>query len=162
MKQGSKYYPLFILLRKSEPDEVTLTLDEIEAAMEANLPATAYAQRAWWSNRNRGAVQANAWIDAGYRVINIDLKKGQITFRKPGMIYEVKRDGDSIIWDATLIKALRYHMGLSQAAFAEELGVRQPTISEWETSVYLPKRSTSKYLTMIAEQAGFEYGSSDV
>ena len=46
-----------------------------------------------------------------------------------------------------------------QGQFAQELGMRQPTISEWETGVYAPKRSSSKLLTLIAEQAGFEYGS---
>ena len=60
-------------------------------------------------------------------------------------------------WDAESIKALREHMGLSQQALADELGTRQQTISEWETGMYKPRRSTSKYLTIIAERAGFEY-----
>jgi DNA-binding transcriptional regulator YiaG len=60
-------------------------------------------------------------------------------------------------WDAESIKALREHMGLSQQALADELGMRQQTISEWETGMYKPRRSTSKYLTLIAERAGFEY-----
>jgi len=60
-------------------------------------------------------------------------------------------------WDAESIKALREHMGLSQQALADELGMRQQTISEWETGMYRPRRSTSKYLRLIAERAGFEY-----
>jgi len=60
-------------------------------------------------------------------------------------------------WDAELIRALREHMALSQQELADELGVRQQTISEWETGLYAPRRSTSKYLGLIAERAGFEY-----
>jgi DNA-binding transcriptional regulator YiaG len=60
-------------------------------------------------------------------------------------------------WDAEKIRALRDHLGLTQQQLAEELGVRQQTISEWEVGVYEPRRSTSKYLNLIAERAGFTY-----
>ncbi|HET7377979.1 MAG TPA: helix-turn-helix domain-containing protein [Anaerolineae bacterium] len=60
-------------------------------------------------------------------------------------------------WTSEKVKALRDHLGLTQAQFAEELGVRQQTISEWEVGVYQPRRSTSKYLALIAERAGFTY-----
>jgi DNA-binding transcriptional regulator YiaG len=60
-------------------------------------------------------------------------------------------------WDAESIKALREHMGLSQQALANELGTRQQTISEWETGMYKPRRSTGNYLSLVAERAGFEY-----
>lgn len=62
-----------------------------------------------------------------------------------------------IEWTPEKIKALREHMGLTQEAFGEELGMRQQTISEWETGMYRPRRSTSKYLALIAERAGFSY-----
>jgi transcriptional regulator with XRE-family HTH domain len=60
-------------------------------------------------------------------------------------------------WTAEGIKRLRAHMGLTQRGLAEELGVRQQTISEWETGMYRPRRSMSKYLAIIAERAGFVY-----
>jgi DNA-binding transcriptional regulator YiaG len=62
-----------------------------------------------------------------------------------------------IEWDAERIKALRDHLGMTQQQLSEELGVRQQTISEWEVGVYIPRRSTSKYLSLIAERAGFVY-----
>jgi DNA-binding XRE family transcriptional regulator len=158
MKEGSKYHPLYDRLRQSEQDELTLTFSAIEALLDAQLPATARTQRAWWSNRSQGAVQAAAWMGAGYHVEDLDLTAEQVTFRKPGLVYNVQREGDIVLWNADLIKALRHHMGMNQAQFSQELGVRQPTISEWETGVYAPRRSSSKLLTLIAEQAGFEYG----
>jgi len=64
-------------------------------------------------------------------------------------------------WNSETIKALRLQMGLSQKEFAEELGVRQQTVSEWETSVYEPTRATSRLLSMVAEKAGFKYKSGE-
>ena len=157
MKEGSKYYPLYQHLRQSEADEVTLSFAAIEQLLSAQLPATARTQRAWWSNRRQGAVQANAWMGAGYHVEEVDLAAEQVTFRKPGQVYRVEREEGVILWHPELIKALRHYMGMTQQEFAQELGVRQPTISEWETGVYMPKRSTSKLLTFIAEKAGFDY-----
>jgi DNA-binding transcriptional regulator YiaG len=157
MKQG-KYWPLFDHLRRSGQDEITLTFAEIETILGVELPSSARATRGWWSNRSGGSLQASAWMEAGYHVEELSLEQERVTFRKFLRAYEVKREGDTVLWNSDLIKALRFHMGLSQAQLAEELGVRQQTISEWETGVYAPKRAMSKYLTMIAERAGFQYG----
>ena len=157
MKEGTKYHPLYNHLRQSGKDELMLTFSAIETLLGERLPATARTQRAWWSNRSQGAVQAAAWMEAGYHVISLDLASGQVTFHKPGRIYNVQRDGEIVLWNAELIKALRHYMGMNQAEFAQELGMRQPTVSEWETGAYTPRRSSSKLLTLIAEQAGFPY-----
>ena len=127
--------------------------------MSAPLPASTRTRRAWWSNRSRGAVQADAWMGTGYHVETIDLENERITFRKPGIIYNVQRQGDTVLWNADLIKSLRHHMHWTQFDLADKLGMRQQTISEWENELYEPKRSSSKLLSLIAEQAGFEYGS---
>ena len=156
MKTGSKYGPLFEYLRNNLAEEVTLSFLQIEEILQRPLPASARSQSVWWSNRRSG-LQAAAWMDAGFRVVAIDLNDEKITWRKTKVAYQVKRDGDVVLWDGELIHGLRQHMGMSQAEFAQELGVRQPTISEWENGVYLPKRSTSKYLTLIAERADFQY-----
>ena len=60
-------------------------------------------------------------------------------------------------WDARRIRALREFMGMTQQQMADELEVRQQTISEWETGVHKPHRSTQKTLSMVAERAGFTY-----
>ncbi|MEO0738790.1 MAG: helix-turn-helix transcriptional regulator [Cyanobacteria bacterium J06649_12] len=46
-------------------------------------------------------------------------------------------------------------MSLTQAKFAQELGVRRQTVSEWENGVYEPDRSTTKFLELIAKQTEF-------
>jgi DNA-binding transcriptional regulator YiaG len=60
-------------------------------------------------------------------------------------------------WDSKHIQALRRHLGLTQNKLAEKLGTRQQTISEWETGMYQPRGASSTLLSMIAEQAKFEY-----
>jgi DNA-binding transcriptional regulator YiaG len=91
----------------------------------------------------------------------VDLNEQRVIFQKTLRIYKVQRTGESVAWDSDLIKALRYHMGLNQAEFADQLGVRQQTISEWETGIYAPSRATRKYLTLVAERAGFVYTAED-
>lgn len=161
MNETSKYYPLHRYLSQSEQEQLVLTVNEIEAMLTIPLPESARTQRAWWSNRSRGGVQAAAWLSAGYKVSQLNLDRGEITFRKKDSYYhipKVRKEGGIILWNGELIKALRGQLGLSQVELAEKLGMRHTTISEWETGLYAPKRSTSKYLTMIAEEAGFQYG----
>jgi len=123
--------------------------------MNEALPESARSKRAWWSNRTKDALQASAWMEAGYRVEDVDLDRQQVTFRKSTINYQVQRVGDTVLWNSQLIKALRLHMGLTQAEFAQRLGVRQATVSQWENRAYEPTLATSKYLTLIAEQARF-------
>ncbi len=156
MKQSSKYWPLFDHLQQSEANEATLSFAEIEALMGVGLPSSARSRRGWWSNRSSGSLQAAAWMEVGYHVDGLDLEQERVTFRKLG-IYEIRREGNTILWHSDLIKALRLHAGWSQAQLAEEMGVRQQTVSEWETGVYAPGRATSKHLALVAERAGFAY-----
>jgi DNA-binding transcriptional regulator YiaG len=60
-------------------------------------------------------------------------------------------------WDGDGVRALRRHLGLSQDDLAEELGVRQQTVSEWETGRYRPRGASATVLNMVAERAEFEY-----
>jgi DNA-binding transcriptional regulator YiaG len=56
-------------------------------------------------------------------------------------------------WTAEEVLELRRRMGLSQAEMAEELGVRQQTVSEWETGRYQPRGASARLLGMLAESA---------
>ena len=161
MKQGTKYYPLYEFLRQNGQDEVKLGFGQIEALIGRRLPDSARATRGWWSNRSTGAAQATAWMDAGYHVAQVDLEGEQAVFRRPAAVYVVQRVGDFVLWDSDTIRGLRHHLGMTQAELADEIGVRQQTISEWETGLYLPKRALSKVLRTIAERAEFPYTTSN-
>jgi len=61
-------------------------------------------------------------------------------------------------WDAGTVRALRQHLDLTQDGLAGELGVRQQTVSEWETGAYRPRGASERLLTIVAERAGFVFG----
>lgn len=60
-------------------------------------------------------------------------------------------------WDGEAVRALRAHLGVTQGELAEELGVRQQTVSEWETNAYQPRGASVTLLGMVAERASFTY-----
>jgi DNA-binding transcriptional regulator YiaG len=60
-------------------------------------------------------------------------------------------------WEAGGVRALRRHLGLTQDELSRELSTRQQTISEWETGQYRPRGASARLLSIIAEEAGFEY-----
>ena len=61
-------------------------------------------------------------------------------------------------WDAEKVKALREFLGLTQSLFAEELGILQQTVSQWECGYHYPKGASVKVLNLVAEQSKFKYG----
>ena len=67
--------------------------------------------------------------------------------RKPGRAKRAQ-------WDAQMVRGLRAAEGLTQQELAERLGVRQQTISEWETGMYQPRGASATLLTRIAEDTG--------
>jgi len=157
MKGGSKYQALQRFLQGSDRGQVTLTFAKIEKLIETSLPASARTQRAWWSNRSKGALQATAWMEAGFLVKELDLAGERVTFYKPPAVYKVQRVDDVVQWNGELIRALRLHMGMTQSAMAKKMGVRQQTISEWEKGRYIPTKASANYLTLVAEKASFKY-----
>ncbi|KZL49465.1 transcriptional regulator [Nodularia spumigena CENA596] len=157
MKEGSKYQPLLNFLSGSNQSEITLSFDEIESLIKDILPNSAKNKRAWWSNRSKGALQASAWINAGYRVDDVDFDNKCVTFRQFAINEQVQIVDGKVVWNSKSIKALRLQMDLTQAEFAQELGVRQQTVSEWENEIYEPTRSKSKHLDLIAKTIGFKY-----
>jgi len=161
VKPGSKYFPLFTHLQRCDERSHVLTFREIEILIDAPLPESARTSKAFWSNRSSGALQARAWMNAGYHVLDVNLHSQRVTFGKPELNYEIQKEGDTILWNGSMIRALRNYLDLNQAEFSKILGVRQQTVSEWENQIYQPTRSRSKHLTMVAERAGFEFRSAE-
>lgn len=70
---------------------------------------------------------------------------GPFRYRLPG------RRAATGEWDAAAIAALRARLGLTQAELAGEIGVRQQTVSEWETGRYRPRGASARLLAFLAE-----------
>ena len=55
-------------------------------------------------------------------------------------------------WEAEDVAGLRYDLGLSQDELSRMLGVRQQTVSEWETGLHAPRGASRRMLSIVAEQ----------
>ncbi|MBI21495.1 MAG: hypothetical protein CL780_04535 [Chloroflexi bacterium] len=60
-------------------------------------------------------------------------------------------------WNSKTIKSLRVYTDMSQTDLAQKVGVRQQTISEWETETYRPRGASIKMLNMIASDFGYDF-----
>ena len=60
-------------------------------------------------------------------------------------------------WNADAVRDLRNPMGLTQRQLARRLGVRQQTVSEWETGIYAPRGASVTLLRMVSEEGGPAY-----
>ena len=156
-KPGSKYFNLYNYLRLCGDEQITLSFAEIESIVESVLPPSARQNKEYWSNRGRGGVQAAAWMDAGFHVTDVDIQGEEVLFSKPVHLYVINSETNVVRWDGQMIRALRNSMNMNQSEFADVLGVRQQTISEWENDVYLPTRARSNHITMVAERSDFLY-----
>ena len=77
----AKYDGLARLLRDLSGSRAQLTFETIAAAVPGGLPPSAYRYAAWWSNEARGShVEAQAWMEAGWRVEELDLAGRTVTF----------------------------------------------------------------------------------
>ncbi|MBN1684701.1 MAG: hypothetical protein JW855_04640 [Gammaproteobacteria bacterium] len=79
----SKYDPLRYFLSNLSPtnNEITLSFEQINKILEAELPKSAYEYSAWWSNEIDGQhVQAHSWQDAGWKVESVDFNRKRVRF----------------------------------------------------------------------------------
>ena len=65
------------------------------------------------------------------------------------------RRWDALPWEGARVRALRGHLGETQAAFADRLGTNQQTVSEWERGARRPRRMARRLLHLVAEQAAY-------
>ena len=55
-------------------------------------------------------------------------------------------------WGAEDVAGLRYDLGVSQEELSRMLGVRQQTVSEWETGLHTPRGASRRMLSIVADQ----------
>jgi DNA-binding transcriptional regulator YiaG len=156
MESTRKYYPLYQYLKgHPQKEPFKLTFDELEEIIGASLPRSARTSRAWWANTP--TAQSEAWLTSGWLIDHVNFASGQVTFRPEHITYRVtpirRRPG----WTPERIKELRRFAGWTQQDLADRMGVRQQTVSEWETGLHLPRYSTSKHLNLIAQEIRFPY-----
>lgn len=53
-------------------------------------------------------------------------------------------------WTPSRIRRLRKHLGLSQAEFGDRMGIRQATVSDWETGKQTPSPMARRLLDQLS------------
>ena len=77
---AGKYAPLENYLRDIPPDqkEVSLSFEQIEEILNAQLPSSAYEDQRWWDHETEGNhVTTRAWANAGWKVESVDVHRKQ-------------------------------------------------------------------------------------
>ena len=127
----SKYAPLARWLQQQATAKpIQVTFDQIESLLSDTLPASAREHRSWWANDAVSHTQSRTWLAAGWRVDDVDLNVGNVTFRYT-------------------------HSALYQVIFAElaqRLREIRPSIGRINTNTEL------NYCNISAGRAGFIFG----
>jgi len=81
-KIGTKYGLLnrYLIRRAKYTNQATLSFAGIEGIIGDNLPFGAIRNQSWWSNTQSS--QGRAWMNAGWRVHDVNLQARTVTFRK--------------------------------------------------------------------------------
>jgi len=156
MNPNRKYYPLYKYLEERPQDaHFKLSFAEVEEIISAALPRSAKSTRAWWANTP--TAQSEAWLSTDWVVEYVNFTTGEVTFRPKQIPYRVTPIRRRPSWAPEQIKELRQFAGWTQQDLADRMGVRQQTVSEWETGLHTPRYSTSKHLNLIAREVNFPY-----
>jgi hypothetical protein len=78
----SRYAALAIWLAAQDAEQVLLTFEQIERLIRSPLPESALQLRAWWSNDRVGHTHSILWLEAGWKVVYVDLGEGQVIFAR--------------------------------------------------------------------------------
>jgi hypothetical protein len=71
----------YLRFRGSFTNVVKLSFARVDGIIRDNLPMAAYKSETWWSSLSSN-VHAKAWLEAGWRVREVDLKEGLVVFEK--------------------------------------------------------------------------------
>src|SRR5579863_6570470 len=79
---ASKYAPLQRYLEQAAGSRLRLSFRDVEAILQFALPKSARTYAPWWANVGGSHVQAEAWMDAGWRTCNVDVPGERVSFER--------------------------------------------------------------------------------
>jgi len=86
-RSTGKYDPLtrYLKFRAAFTSTVKLSFAKIDGIIGENLPMSAYREEKWWNNTPNDA-HAKSWLDAEWKVQEVNLEEGCVVFKKTGSI----------------------------------------------------------------------------
>lgn len=85
VKRGTgRYRPLeeWLVEQKARAKNIRVSFEDIERVLGDALPASAREHRSWWANDPVSNRQSVAWLQAGWRVDDVDLAAGEVVFQQ--------------------------------------------------------------------------------
>lgn len=79
-----KYAKLGLELVNDKHDTIEYSYSEIESILGFSLPDSAKDHRPWWANDRTHVQAADGWLEHGWIVDSIDMKRKIVRFRKTG------------------------------------------------------------------------------
>jgi CBS domain-containing protein len=67
---------------KNKASDIRVSFQDIEALLEASLPSSSKEHRSWWENDYIENKHSIAWLQAGWRVEDVDISAGTVTFHR--------------------------------------------------------------------------------
>ena len=83
--KDEKYQKLTEYLQKTGKTEIRLSLHEIEKILGFSLNTSAFQYKEFWANCT-ASTKAYSWMDAGYEIVEINLKEETILFKQKAWI----------------------------------------------------------------------------
>ncbi len=82
-KKAGKYQPLrgWLASRPHAESLIRVSFDDI-SQLVGDLPPTAFEHRSWWANDSVGHRQSRAWLEAGWRVEDVEFSLQEVVFRR--------------------------------------------------------------------------------
>lgn len=78
----NRYAALTDWLAAQREEKILLTFEQAEEIIRSPLPASALQLRAWWANDRVGNAQSDFWLEAGWKVVYVDLGEKQVIFAR--------------------------------------------------------------------------------
>ena len=83
--KDEKYLPLTEYLKRTEKKELLLSMAEVEEILGFSLDTSAFQHKEFWANCT-ASTKAYSWMDAGYEIVEINLKEETILFKQKAWI----------------------------------------------------------------------------
>ncbi|MEM2103272.1 MAG: hypothetical protein QW717_00085 [Candidatus Bathyarchaeia archaeon] len=97
-KHKAKYEALtrHLKFRSAFTDTVRLSLAQIDGIIRDNLPISAYRSEKWWEN-SPSRTHSKSWLDAGWKVQEVNLEKAYIIFKKVRKLQKTSLERENLL-----------------------------------------------------------------
>lgn len=71
---------LFLSAQPVTVERIDLSFDQVQHIIRGRLPESARRHRSWWANDGQTHIQSRLWLEASWRVADINLSESRVTF----------------------------------------------------------------------------------